>query len=602
MKVSMHKDVGHAVGRAPLECAVTVALAACMSYGIETGSISDELTHVFVAGLLITLLSWSATLAHATHAVAHATHSVAHATHAVSDRTRMWLNLAAGAAGVAYFVLTPDMSHGSDAWRALTLCVAATAVALAVPGFTVSADQGNSALRRIDSRVLLRTMGIGLYGLALFAGLAVALAAVDNLFELHLHRELYGHVFIWIMIVLVPWVVFGGVDDYVRPADDGSTVARVVFKLARYLFPPLVAIYFLILCAYVVRIAITHELPRNLVSPMVIAAGVLSALACIVFDPQNENSAGLRWIRFTPVLFAVVAPLGWWAVLIRYNDYGWTEFRLLRLAVLVILSLLAIGGIGQLVARRNFSFRAAPALLAIILAIVSVGPWSVQSIARRSQQQRLREGLKRAGIDVTRPIAASDTAPRAVPGSVFQQVQGAATYLEYHYGREAVSDVVPGVTTAVDVVALYHLAATGPLQAEREYVYASLPFNTAIPVPGGTVYRVDAGSGGAPRQPGANRATGVNSASNQWTTEDALDVVVGRDTLTAAFGPVVSAVTREQHGVGRLPITGAAVTMRTTIGQDRGYLTIIDLSAQEQKGHLVILHVSGILTLKGQTP
>src|SRR5437660_386572 len=86
-----------------------------------------------------------------------------------------------------------------------------------------------------------------LTALALSDGLALALAAVDNLFELHLHHEIYGHVFVWIMVVLVPWVVVGGIDDYARPLAEESEIARVVYRLVTYLVPLLVAIYFLIL-------------------------------------------------------------------------------------------------------------------------------------------------------------------------------------------------------------------------------------------------------------------------------------------------------------------------------------------------------------------
>jgi hypothetical protein len=74
-----------------------------------------------------------------------------------------------------------------------------------------------------------------LYAQALFAGLALALVAVDKLFELNLKNTIYAHVFGWLMIGLVPWVVVGGLSDYVAPLERQSEVARVVYRLALYL-------------------------------------------------------------------------------------------------------------------------------------------------------------------------------------------------------------------------------------------------------------------------------------------------------------------------------------------------------------------------------
>jgi hypothetical protein len=577
-----HSDVARAFTRAPLECAASVAVAVCISYGIEAGDIGEEIAHVCIAGFLIVILAWAATMAHAVRLLA--------------DRRRTLATAAAGMAGLLYYILTPGMSHEAEGWRALSLCVSACALALAVPGFAKLGASRDFAFRRINSRFLLRAIGIGLYGLALFAGLAVALAAVDNLFDLHMHGEVYMHVYAWIMAVLVPWAVFGAIDDYVRDINEESNVARVVYRLATYLFPPLVAIYFLILCAYGIRIAITHELPRNLVSPMVIAAGVLSAVASIVFDPEHERSPALRWLRFTPVIFILIAPLGWWAVFMRFNDYGWTEFRLLRLLVLAVLTALALGALSQMVTRRQITLRAIPLVMGIALALAGTGPWGVLPTARRSQQHRLLAAMKEAKLDV-RSAVQSDTATRVVPKQVYAQIRGSAMYLQSHFGGKAVTDVVPAYSGNQDIIALYRLmpAGGGADVDNADYVFGELPFNVGIPVPDGVIHRVDATA-----TRGAARSS--PRVSGQWTSHDSLYVVVGSDTLTASLGAVIDAVRPDQRNMGQIPLGAGAVPVHATTGEPGGYLIIIDIAAQRQDGRPIVTHVSGILKLKGKTP
>src|SRR5690606_39228449 len=217
--------------------------------------------------------------------------------------------------------------YEAERWRAFLLVAAAVAWLVAVPAFAGERAGAVQRMRRIDGRILLRLIGAQLYGIALFAGLALALRAIDVLFELRLRSEIYGHVWGWISFVLVPWVVLGGLRDYVRSLDQESAVAGVAQRIALFLVPPLLAVYSVILSAYVVRIFITQEIPKNLVSPLVLAAGGIAALGLLLFDPRPAARGVNRWLRIAPALFLPLVPLGMWALVLRTNQYGLTEFR-----------------------------------------------------------------------------------------------------------------------------------------------------------------------------------------------------------------------------------------------------------------------------------
>jgi hypothetical protein len=565
-------DTGRAFNRAPLECALSVFSAACMSATMEQHQGSPELVHAVIAAVLIAFIAWGATLLHALGSI--------------RSNTRWIATAAGGAFGIAYLLLTAELEHESEGWRALMIVLGIVLLVLSVPAWKRQPRDASLYLRRINGRVLLRTAGIALYGLALFAGLAVALAAVDNLFELHLRGEIYGHTFFWIMLVLVPWVIVGGLDDYVQPVAEVSEVSRVVHRLAGFLVPPLVAIYFAILCAYALRIAITHELPQNLVSPMVIAAGLLAGLALVVFDPPADASLGRRWLRFTPFVFVPLAPLGLWAILSRVDEYGWTEFRLLRLVVLAALAALAVPSLLFVARRRPLPLPVIPMLLGAALLLGAIGPWSVIATARRSQQHRLAAALESAGIDASAPFPA-DSSSRKIAPEVYERVSGSYWYLSSHFGAAAVTDVVPAYTDASQtdgLIARYHLTADRvDGKGEPDYEGGELRPGAQIVTERGTARRVRVPSRGGP-------AAG-------WIVGDSVFTVAGADTLSAGLLPALQALRQADPRGGNASLDATAAPVMDRKGAVRGTLMVLEISRSMQKGVRKITSLDAVMML-----
>ena len=556
-------DTGRAFDRAPVECALTVLGAGLLSWALEDNDIGSEVVHVGVALLLAIAAAWSATLLNAMGRI--------------TDARRQAVTLAGAAAAMIYLVLSRDFDRGSEAWRAFMLLASAVLLVFAAPSFTGDAGDADLRLRRINSRFVLRAIGIALYGLALFGGLAVAIAAVDNLFELDLNERLYGHVFIWIMVVLVPWVVIGGLDDYVRPLEEQSDLARMIYRLVSYLVPPLVALYFIILCLYVVRIGITGELPKNLVSPMVIAAGLLSALALIIFDPRADTGHGLRWLRWTPFVFLPLVPLGIWALAARVDDYGWTEFRILRVVVLLVLCALAIAAAVRVVRRKPLALRVIPIALGVVLLLGAVGPWSVLSAARRSQQARLRAALVAANVDSAKPLAAADTANRTISGDVYRDLHGAAAYLQSNYGGEAVREVVPTLPEGLDGYRLadyYHLVPDDRgIDRLNPVLFGNLPPNRLFSSPSGQIYRVSVADYTGKR---------VVPPNEPVMRGQVLEVPLGTDTMRVDLRELIAGMNGGDRQ-GNLPPDRVALTATDAAGTNRGTLIILELTVNVEK-------------------
>jgi hypothetical protein len=571
-------DAALAFERAPVEVAVAVFVAVTLSYAIEKGSTAfPAWVQVAVSAGLVLVAAWTGTLLHALGALSAA---------------RRWAVTFAGVlAAVLYARLVPDFDFEADAWRTLLVVGAAVCWLFAMPvlgrGFATPVDR----VRVMNGRFLLRVLGAGLYTAALYAGLALALAAVDNLFELDLEEALYAHVAGWIFCVLAPWIVIGGLDEYVRRIDVESAVAGVIHRMSAFLVPPLLALYYLILYAYAIRIAVTGEIPKNLLSPMVIAAGVLALLALFLFEPRPDDRTTSRALRFTPPLFVPLAALGVWAITLRVDQYGWTEFRFLRLFVLITLGLLALGATIQLLRRQRFALHIAPLALAMLLLLSAVGPWSVLSLARRNQQARLADALAAAGIapDHTTPPAET----RTVPAEIFDPINTAARYLAQHFGPDALPPVL--AVYAHDRSAVFELArhiglqrATDDVVTGNRFVNGELANGAGVDVGGAMLYRLVVSTGYTPP------AGGVNARMDTMT----LRMQRGTEMLHADLSSLIGAL---DPGPGRpsgeLPPAHARLDVLDASGVRRGTLIVLAISGRVEHGVLAVGRMEAMLLL-----
>lgn len=569
-------DAAHAFEHAPVEVTLSVLLAAAFSFTVALEvDPAPEWFELAVLFVLIGAVAFTATLL---NALGH-----------WSRRTR-WLVTGAGAIAAAlYDAFVLDLSLAAEAWRAAAFVAAATLVVLSAPAFAgrMGAEE---RFRRVTGRLLLRTMAVLLYAAGLYAGLAIALGAVNTLFELQLDGRIYAHAFGWVFFVLVTWVVVGGVPDYVRSGVDAGPVAAAVHRISAFLVTPLLAIYYLILYAYAVRIAITGELPKNLVSPLVITAGLLAALALMLFDREESHvlpddglrgSGSFRWLRIAAPLFLPLCVLGIWAMSMRLGQYGWTEFRGFRTLLLVMLGLLALGGSVLVLRRRSLPVHLLPLTLAAAALLAAVGPWSVIAASRRSQQARLAGAMSDVGIEWS-ATAVPDT---IIPNEPFMQIHETVRYLHRHFGADALPPVfarhAEGAERFVDVVHAAGLRAARPDQVEPRGAFTQLAHGTAITMPD-TLYYVNL----QPMPEGRRAPGGQDTIGSDTTALARVRISVAGLNLFADLRPLTRELVADPaHRGGRRTLQSALpparVALRDASGTDRGELLIIEIGTTE---------------------
>lgn len=583
-------DAALAFERAPVEVAVLLFLAATFSWAVETpgGQSFRTWFEVLFAGIIVFTGAWTGT--------------VLFTARRWSAGRRWTVTLAAAVVALLTSRVLPGFEHMAEAWRGLMIAAAGGLWLLAVPAFAPIGGTATDRVRAVDGRIVLRTLGALLYAGALFAGLALALAAVDNLFELDLEGKIYAHVFGWLFVALAPWIVIGGIDDYLRPLEEGSAVAGVVHRMAAYLVPPLLALYCIILYAYAIRIGVTGEVPKNLVSPMVIAAGVLGALALFLFEPRPDRASGYRYLRFAPPLFAPLAALGVTAILMRYGQYGWTEFRLIRLLVLATLGGLTVAGTVQFARGRRYALHAVPLVMAVTLVLGAVGPWSVVATSRRDQQARLDDALREAAGGEALPLAE----PRSVPAEQYDAIRGAAAYLIVNHGPAALPPSVRqyvaepwAVHEMPERLGLRRETPGGAPVPER-FVHVRTATGGGVRIDDGlVVHRVIAATeadetGPRPMVPG-----GTEGMITGRIAGTVASLQVAGAVLTVDLADVAAAVREDPTGrIARLPADRITADVVDATGRVRGRALVLELTGRRDALGVAITQAELLLMLE----
>jgi hypothetical protein len=419
-------DARAAFAAAPVEVALGVGLAVTLSiHARNPGFTEQEFARVAASVALALPLVFAL--------------SVLGARGVVSAAAR-WAGTAAVLAGCAAFGLWGlHEERAADWWRWLMLAAAAVLLLVMTPSLPWR-GRDRRASWVFAWRLVVRIVGVGLYSGALFAVLAGAVGAVVSLFDLdqpqHLYTDLAGVVF----FAFAPWILVGGIHRLYAPAEPGVPLA--VSRLGRWLYTPVLVIYLLILYAYALKVAATGELPRNLVSPLVIAAGLIGLIGAVLLEPvhgDDEHRGVSMLARAVPALLLPLVPLAAWALLARLGEYGWTEFRYARVAVVIAIGILAVLGTIRLVRRRPPLLTSVPAVLAAVLLLSALGPWSAPAVSRRDQTARLRNAYRQARIDPR--LAPRDTV--TVDSAVYERITSGARYLVDAHGTGALRAVLP---------------------------------------------------------------------------------------------------------------------------------------------------------------
>jgi hypothetical protein len=289
---------------------------------------------------------------------------------------------------------------------------------------------------RFNWMILLRWLLAALYTQVLWAGIAIGLLALDNLFGLDVAGATYWRLWFAIAFVVGTWLFLGGVPKQIAALNERTDYPAGLKVFAQYLLIPIVVAYLVILTLYLAKVVITQVWPSGWIGWLVSSVATVGILSLLLTFPIAERAEN-RWMRtFARGFYIALLPsivMLWLAIWKRIDQYGVTEARYFLAALSLWLAGIAV----YYAVTHSRNIKLIPVTLCLVALVTFDGPWSPYSVSQRSQVHRLASVLERNGI-------LQDGSIRPVAGPVDfddrREISAKIRYLVSTHGTRRIAD------------------------------------------------------------------------------------------------------------------------------------------------------------------
>jgi hypothetical protein len=240
-----------------------------------------------------------------------------------------------------------------------------------------------------NKTLFLRFLTSVLYAAVLYAGLAIALVAIDGLFNITIDYRIYLKLFAVVGLCFTTVFFLAGVPDNINSLNQNQTYPKGLKIFTQYVLIPLVSIYLAILLVYEIKIALIWQLPKGLVSTLILGYAVFGILSLLLIYPIKNNEEN-GWIklfgRFFYVMMLPLVLLLILAIIKRVGSYGITEPRYYLIILALWLSSITI----YFLVSKHQNIKIIPISLCIMALLTVYGPQSAFSVAKIAQIARLK--------------------------------------------------------------------------------------------------------------------------------------------------------------------------------------------------------------------
>lgn len=285
-----------------------------------------------------------------------------------------------------YFLLHPEL-YKADIYRIALLAFSFHLLVAFAPFIGKSSLNG---FWQYNKTLFLRFLISALYAGVLFAGLAIALSAINGLFNADISSNVYVRLFALVTAGFATVFFLAGLPLDLKALEEDHSYPRGLQVFTQYVLIPLMSIYLLILLVYEVKIALEWQLPKGMVSLLILGYSVFGILSLLLIYPIKDKE-GNGWIRlFSKFFYVMMIPLVvllLLAVWKRVGVYGITESRYILTVLAVWLTLLT----AYFLLSRKQNIMMIPISLSLLSLLAVYGPQSAFSVSRYSQSLRLKK-------------------------------------------------------------------------------------------------------------------------------------------------------------------------------------------------------------------
>lgn len=298
------------------------------------------------------------------------------------------------------------------------------------------------AFWQFNKTMFLRFLLSALYSAVLYGGLALALLGIQFLLEVEIHEKIWVDLLLLIALPFNTIFFLGGLPKDVLSLEDDLSFPNGLKKFVQYVLMPLVVIYLSILYIYSVKISFLTELPGGFVTYLILAFAVAGMLALLLVSPlqTDEKTPWVKW--YTKVYYWALWPLIillFVAISTRFLEYGWTENRVIIFGLAVWLS----GITAYFTFFKRSNIMSIPMSLFVLVAVLLLGPFSAENVAKRSQRNRLESLLSSQNWIDEKGEIMEDKIRNSTNDSIKYELSQTIQYLASHFGNNGLDGFLP---------------------------------------------------------------------------------------------------------------------------------------------------------------
>lgn len=256
-------------------------------------------------------------------------------------------------------------------------------------------NEGDGMFWEYNKILFLNTIQTVFFTFALWGGLALAVLAIEHLFNIYIADVFWARLAITVLIMGSTIIFSLFAKDGIFDLSSHKPYPVVLKFFVQYILIPLLIIYLLILYSYGIKILIEWNLPKGWVSYLVLVYASLGILSLLFLYPMYENREEAKsWVQFflrifyislLPLLILLFVAIGF-----RILEYGYTENRYFVLILAIWLSVMALF---QWFYKGN-NIRIFPiSLFAVAIACLLMPFLNVFAVSYTSQERELRRVL-----------------------------------------------------------------------------------------------------------------------------------------------------------------------------------------------------------------
>ena len=326
-----------------------------------------------------------------------------------------------------YYILPVDISSDSNIFVRHAFLILATFLMFIWTPF-INVKISNKNIWEWTQNFILMLLYTVLFSIILYAGISLALYAIEQLFEIDIPSKRYAQLAVLVFGIYGVNLFLSQIPKYILLLQVRTyTKAEEIFT--KYILTPLTIGYFLILFAYSAKILITMQWPSGVVVWISILFSIIAISTYLFWTPlwKKENIKFKRAIWMAIFLQTIMLGLSIW---MRIDEYGITESRYFIALFGSWLILMSF----YFVLIKEASYKWFFVTLTILLIGSQFGKYSAVEISKKDQISRLKHMIKDDKF-ISQQLGIKDK----------QNIYFTIKYLYSHHGIDSLSEITPEI-------------------------------------------------------------------------------------------------------------------------------------------------------------